>query len=74
MKTVKKKKKNGCIGLLYIIEVYALQFMTILIQFSPQIKTPQIKQEKKQRETRKKFKQQVCILIAFLKVYSYLTI
>ena len=73
MKTV-KKKKNGCIGLLYIIEVYALQFMTILIQFSLQIKTPQIKQEKKQRETRKKFRQQVCILIAFLKVYSYLTI
>ena len=73
MKTV-KKEKNGCIGLLYIIEVYALQFMTILIQFSLQIKTPQIKQEKKQRETRKKFRQQVCILIAFLKVYSYLTI
>ena len=74
MKTVKRKEKNGCIGLLYIIEVYALQFMTILIQFSLQIKTPQIKQEKKQRETRKKFRQQVCILIAFLKVYSYLTI
>ena len=74
MKTVKRKEKNGCIGLLYIIEVYALQFMNILIQFSLQIKTPQIKQEKKQRETRKKFRQQVCILIAFLKVYSYLTI
>ena len=67
MKTV-KKKKNGCIGLLYIIEVYALQFMTILIQFSLQIKTPQIK-EKKQKETRKNFKQQVCILIASLKFY-----
>ena len=69
MKTVKKKKKNGCIGLLYIIEVYALQSMNILIQFSLQIKTPQIKQEKNQKETRKKFKQQVCILIAFLKFY-----
>ena len=46
------EKRNSNAKLLYVTEVYALQFMNILSSVFGATKTPQIKQEKKQRKTR----------------------